>query len=134
MVFDWLTNISVGVDANGHRKLFLRDYRSSPTTVREDRFPVQTVVVPDLIEVLREVILRLFLGQWRNIDRNWKGELSFWFLARRGKLSLVFIAPFFSIIDGHLLLFCLQLLLVFNYLQIVVLIDIGATVTATAEK
>ena len=67
---------------NRQRILLLLQYWSSLAALGEDRLFVQTVVVPDLIKVLREVILRLFLGQWRNIDRNWKGELSFWFLAR----------------------------------------------------
>ena len=54
--------------ANRQRILLLLHYWSTLATLGEDRLFVQTVVVPDLVEILFEFAWRSSLSQWRDID------------------------------------------------------------------
>ena len=74
--------------ANRQRILLLLQYWSSLAALGEDRLFVQTVVVPDLVEILFELARRSSLSQRRNIDCHGERKFSLYLLAWRGKFTL----------------------------------------------
>ena len=108
--------------ANRQRILLLLQYWSSFAALGEDRLFVQTVIVPDLVEVLFKLTWRSSLSQWRNIDSHGERKFSLYLMAWREKFTIFHRVT----IDADMIYWVLDLL--------IVLLHVAATITASTEK